>query len=496
MRRARCLPGLLLVLGGVACTKPAANSLVVVTVTAAPAMSTVTQLRVLAENGGKQEIELFPPANAGTPIAFTTSFALSLPKSRSGQLDLTVEALDASSRIVASGKQSVTIAVGARAFVTINLALVPGPDAGVPDTAGAPDTAPDTVRPADLAGETLPDLPPLPGDVPADLPVAADADAKTGGDVQGGDVPRGDVSGGDVLGSDVQGGDVADVGGVPCNFNGTTYQPGQSFTFNCIRYTCISGTNLLSTGTPCMDAASGGGGKPGTGGAPGTGGIPATGGAPGTGGVPATGGTTGAGGTTNTGASVSFSNGKGQGAMTGYGFVALGKADTLTDPTCGPSKTVISFATPCAADTNWSSASALCMTGSIPAMPASPSPTDYVDNWGVMMGLRATDPVGGGLGQSFTSVTFGLNGSPTSGLRATVHRKGDTDSTSYCAPMTSGLPIPFTNFVTDCYNTAPVGARITAADVANIDQIAVEVVSGSSAIAISNLCITKITFTK
>ena len=139
---------------------------------------------------------------------------------------------------------------------------------------------------------------------------------------------------------------------------------------------------------------------------------------------------------------------------------------------------------------------ALSISGSIPALPASPTSSDYADNWGIMLGVKATDPAGGGLGQSFTSIAFTLSGSPTSGLRAMVHKKGDPDSTTYCAPVTSGLPVSFTNFVTDCFNTAPVGARITAADVANIDQIAVEVVSGSTAITVTNLCITKIAFTK
>jgi hypothetical protein len=189
---------------------------------------------------------------------------------------------------------------------------------------------------------------------------------------------------------------------------------------------------------------------------------------------------------------VTFANGKGQGAMMGYGFVAVGKADTLTLPTCGPSKTAITFATPCASDVNWSSPSALCISGWIPALPTSPTSTDYADNWGILVGVNATDPGGGGLGQSFTSVTLTLTGSPTSGLRATVHRKDDSDGITYCAPLTSGMPIPFTNFVTDCFNTVPVGARIAATDVANIDKIVVEVRSGSTAIPVTDLCITRI----
>jgi hypothetical protein len=40
-----------------------------------------------------------------------------------------------------------------------------------------------------------------------------------------------------------------------CTYNGTTYQPGQSFTVNCVTFTCVSGTNFTSRGSPCTDAA-------------------------------------------------------------------------------------------------------------------------------------------------------------------------------------------------------------------------------------------------
>ena len=40
----------------------------------------------------------------------------------------------------------------------------------------------------------------------------------------------------------------------PCTNNGTTYQPGQYFTNNCVKWTCVSGTTFTSTGSPCSDA--------------------------------------------------------------------------------------------------------------------------------------------------------------------------------------------------------------------------------------------------
>jgi hypothetical protein len=194
---------------------------------------------------------------------------------------------------------------------------------------------------------------------------------------------------------------------------------------------------------------------------------------------------------TPTGTTVTFAAGKAQGAMVGYGWVALGTADTITDPTCGPAKTAISAAASCLTSTNWSSASALCVTGTVPALG---TPPDYTGNWGLSVGVNA-DTALGGLGQSFSSITIAVSGSPSSGLRAMVHKKGDPDATSYCATLTSGA-MPLTSFSTTCYTPAAPGTPITAADVPNIDKISVQVSSGTAAIAVSNLCITGITFAK
>ena len=180
--------------------------------------------------------------------------------------------------------------------------------------------------------------------------------------------------------------------------------------------------------------------------------------------------------------------------MTGYGYVKLGSADTITDPTCGTGKTAITSATPCASGTNWNATDKLCMTGSIPALDA--TTPDYTANWGVSVGLNSTDPEGGGLGQALTSVTITMSGSPTSGLRAIVHIKGESKDTQYCSPLTSGTAIPFTSFSATCWDTATPGTKVTAAQVTNIDKIAVQVNSTSAAITVTELCITKIEFAR
>jgi len=226
---------------------------------------------------------------------------------------------------------------------------------------------------------------------------------------------------------------------------------------------------------------------------------------PGSGGVGNTGGTstTPTGGTTgsdtkNSGSTVTFKSGKAAGAMTGYGWVALGSSDSITDPTCGASKTPITAAAACAADTNWSATDKLCITGGCPALPASPSSTDYANNYGVVVGVNAGDAGGTGdaslvLGQTFTSVTIATSGMPTTEVRAQIHKKGDSDSNSYCLKYTTGA-MSFTSFATDCYATAPTGL-FKAADVPNIDKISLEAISVSgTAVSVTSMCMTGITF--
>ena len=187
---------------------------------------------------------------------------------------------------------------------------------------------------------------------------------------------------------------------------------------------------------------------------------------------------------------MTFTSGKASGAMVGYGWVALGTADTITSPTCGATKAAITNATPCAADPNWSG-TGLCMTGSVPALAA--TNPDYAGNYGVEVGVSATDPATGGLGQSFSSISIAVSGSPSTGLRALVHRVGDPDSTSYCLPYASGA-MTLTSFTTACYTPATPGTALTAADVPNIDKVAIQVPSTTTAITVTSLCITGITF--
>ena len=264
-----------------------------------------------------------------------------------------------------------------------------------------------------------------------------------------------------------------------------------------------SGGNTGSGGTTSSGGTTPKGGATGSGGTISSGGTTSSGGStttPGSGGVVGSGGTTTpTGGTTtsstkNTGSTVTFDKGKAAGAMTGYGWVALGSLDTITDPTCGASKTPITSTAACAADPNWSG-TGLCITGSCPALGATP---DYTNNYGVVVGVNAGDAGGTGdaslvLGQTFTSITITATGVPTSEVRAQIHVKGDADSKSYCLKFASGTAMDLAKFATDCYATAPTGL-FPAASAPNIDKVSLEAVSATAAVTVTGMCMTGITF--
>jgi hypothetical protein len=241
-----------------------------------------------------------------------------------------------------------------------------------------------------------------------------------------------------------------------------------------------------SGGTGTGGSETGGSGGSGSGGqSSGTGGN-GGGGATSAGGSTAGGGSTGS---TPSGNTVTIVEGKGSGAMVGYGWVALGAKDNVKDPTCGG--TTITSASSCAS-TTWSTKDSLCVSGDIPALPEKPADTDYTDNWGISVGLNASETAGKGIGQSFATIAMSVKGSPSTGLRAVVHKGGDPDATGYCLAYT-GSTLDLAKFSQDCYGA---GTKLLAAsDIPNIDKVSIQVVSTSAGpITVDNLCLTGITF--
>jgi hypothetical protein len=228
-------------------------------------------------------------------------------------------------------------------------------------------------------------------------------------------------------------------------------------------------------------------GGPSSSGGKGGGGGGATGGG---GGSTDTGGSAGGGAVSGGGNTVTFSAGAAVGPMTGWGWIALGALDTATSPDCGG--TPITKAAPCLTSTSWNATDALCITGTIPALPPAPVlQSDYDANWGLQIGVNANADDTIALGQTFSTIAIVVDGSPLPGLRIELHRQGDLEATTYCALNKAG-PINLTSFNTKCWDGS--GTAFTADDAPKIDKVGIQVSSTATAITVTSLCLHQIVF--
>jgi hypothetical protein len=247
-----------------------------------------------------------------------------------------------------------------------------------------------------------------------------------------------------------------------------------------VTYGCASSSeedNGGSTGNS-SSSSGGGGGSSGDGGSSGGGGS-SSGAAP-------------------SGDAITFASGKAEGLFTGFGWVALGKDDFITDPTCDTDKKAITKDAPCSTTTNWAESGngKLCMSGKVPALG---TPPDYTANWGVQIGVNAKEPsdaIGSAM-SDYKTVTFTISGKPASGLRAMFHRKGDDSSTTtYCMDsIKSGKAYNLLDFNTKCWGETGT-VKLKAEDLPIIDIVGIQVSSGTAEIPVENLCLEKVEFGK
>jgi hypothetical protein len=94
---------------------------VVVKVTADAEVAGVFQLRARVSNAGEGQSRLFPAAAGAQPIVFDTSFSLTVPRARTGALDIAVDGLDDGGAAIANGAGTVDLRVGDNVTVTIML---------------------------------------------------------------------------------------------------------------------------------------------------------------------------------------------------------------------------------------------------------------------------------------------------------------------------------------------------------------------------------------
>jgi hypothetical protein len=235
----------------------------------------------------------------------------------------------------------------------------------------------------------------------------------------------------------------------------------------------------------------------------GTGGAISFGGNISNGGAVSTGGNIGIGGTTvpiGTGGSISgpvvdtvtFLNGEATGVMKGWGWISSGIPDVVTDPLCNGM--IINNATSCSVKPSWNAPNALCMSGLIPALPPIPTQADYDSNWGMEIGISSGGNPSFPIGKSYRTVALSITGLPATGLRVQLHRYGDPDGKTYCAPYVNA-PIPLAYFNTKCWDGS--GVQLTPEDVPFITDVMLYVYSQTNIpITVSNLCVTKVTFSE
>ena len=209
--------------------------------------------------------------------------------------------------------------------------------------------------------------------------------------------------------------------------------------------------------------------------------------------------TGGAGGTVGCGDTVSFTDGRASGPMKGWSWVALGKLDSISDPTCDTDSHPITNDNACTTTTNWSTHDSLCISGSIPALPAGTlTQQQYDDNWGLQVGVNSDEPPadkgGNTMGQTYKFITFSVDGTPSTGLRAELHIKGDDAKATYCATFKSGDKVTLTAFNTKCWGDSTT-VTLTDDKIPNIDKVGIQVSSTAGKdITVDKLCLHSVAF--
>jgi cysteine-rich repeat protein len=100
------------------------DSVVVVKVSADAEVANVFQLRAQVSNAGEGVTRMFPEAPGAQAIVFETAFSLTVPRGRTGALDIALDGLDANGNAVANGAATVDLHGGDN--LTVMITLQPG----------------------------------------------------------------------------------------------------------------------------------------------------------------------------------------------------------------------------------------------------------------------------------------------------------------------------------------------------------------------------------
>jgi hypothetical protein len=226
---------------------------------------------------------------------------------------------------------------------------------------------------------------------------------------------------------------------------------------------------------------------------------------------------------------VTFKDGKAQGPLTGYAYIALGQQNSETSPLCeddpndpndvanprpitapDPNTCDKAGATcPTTGRTVWNSSSALCITGTIPIVQNG----NYTADWGLQIAMNTSTPPadssgnGHTLGTAYSTISYDITPAavtPTNtAIRAIVHLVSQPCyEDPYCATIpASGAVLTLTDFNTECWNgpacTTTTCKQLAPTDVPNIDKVGVQISSDIvNAYTVTNFCLNSVTFGK
>jgi cysteine-rich repeat protein len=122
MRRStRIIAGFVLIAAPLIAACDRTDSAIVVKVDADPDVGDVLQLRAWVSNAGDGVMRSYPAAAAARPIKFQTSFSLTLPRERTGAVDIALDGIGGGGVVIANGAGTVDLRPGGTATVTITL---------------------------------------------------------------------------------------------------------------------------------------------------------------------------------------------------------------------------------------------------------------------------------------------------------------------------------------------------------------------------------------
>jgi hypothetical protein len=213
---------------------------------------------------------------------------------------------------------------------------------------------------------------------------------------------------------------------------------------------------------------------------------------------------------------VTFCDGKAQGVMKGYAYIALGREDSASSPVCAEDPTKPSETRPISAPAAgkcdgpgtcpitgraiWDASDKVCITGKIPPVMNS----DYKGNWGLQIGINTVDPPAtsagnGTLGKTYSKIAMTFNSSAVKpenkAIRMVIHTVDMAcDADPYCATVQSDSPVTLTSFNNKCWDGS--GDTLKAENIPNIDKIGIQISSDTAnAYDVTSFCLEKIEFT-